>query len=116
MLSYDCKNVSGTVTMNENGTENTFKWYQGNALMIVVREYEKDGETYHDLMWFFIGKDHARNCLGLAKTGVAKGHSNMFGENGITKLTINRKYASEWKTIVDLFTKAFPEIEITIAA
>ena len=110
-LRYDYKSVSGTVTVNEDGTENTFKWYQGNALMIVVREYEKDGETYHDLVWFFIGKDHARNCLGLSK-----GHDNMFGKDGITKLTVNRGYTSEWKTIVDLFTKAFPEIEITIAA
>ena len=106
-LQWDFKRKSGTVTEKRGEREVTFNFYEGNALMIVPYEYEKDGEGYYDMQWFFIGEDHAKNCLGLSK-----GHDNMFGADGITRLTIYREHCRQWKKLVDLFTRAFPNIAI----
>lgn len=106
-LQWNFKKKAGTVTENRNGKEVTFNFYEGNALMIVTHEYEKDGEGYYDMQWFFIGEDHAKNCLGLTK-----GHDNMFGTDGITRLTIYRENCRQWKKLIDLFTRAFPNIAI----
>lgn len=108
-LRWDFKEKSGTVTEMRDEHEVTFNFYEGNALMIVTHEYENDGEQYYDMQWFFIGEDHAKNCLGLSK-----GHDNMFGKNGITRMTIYRSHCRQWKKIVDLFSKAFPQIVIEL--
>ncbi len=108
-LHWDFKCKAGTVTQVQDGREFTHNFYQGNALMIVTHEYEKDGEQWYDMMWFFVGEDHAKNCLGLSK-----GYDNMFGPDGITRLTIYRDHCSEWLRIVKLFTKAFPHIAIDL--
>lgn len=108
-LQWDFKQKSGTVTEIRDSKEVTFNFYEGNALMIVLNEYERDGKEYYDLQWFFIGEDHARNCLGLSK-----GHDNMFGEDSIARLTIYREHCRQWKKLIDLFTRAFPNIAIEI--
>ncbi len=108
-LNWSFKEKSGTVTEIRGGEEVTFNFYEGNALMIVLHEYEKDGEGYYDLQWFFIGEDHAKNCLGLSK-----GHDNMFGQDGISRLTIYREHCRQWKKLIDLFTRAFPKIAIEL--
>ena len=108
-LQWSFTEKSGTVTEVRGGREITFNFYEGNAFMIVPHEYEQDGEQYWDMQWFFIGEDHAKNCLGLSK-----GHDNMFGENGITRMTIYRAHCRQWKKIIDLFTRAFPNIVIEV--
>lgn len=110
-LNWSFKEKAGTVTEIRDGNEVTFNFYEGNALMIVTHEYEQDGEQYYNMQWFFIGEDHAKNCLGLSK-----GHDNMFGENGIARLTIYRAHCRQWKKIIDLFTRAFPNIMIEVLA
>lgn len=108
-LRWDFKCKAGTVTQVGNGHESTVSFYEGNSLMIVLHEYEKGGQNYYDLLWFFLDEAHAKNCLGLSK-----GHYNMFGEYGITRLTIYRDHCRQWLTLVKLFTKAFPHIAIDI--
>ena len=110
-LNWSFKEKAGTVTEIRDGKEVTFNFYEGNALMIVTHEYERDGEGYYDMQWFFVGEDHAKNCLGLTK-----GQDNMFGQDGIARLTIYRAHCRQWKKLIDLFTRAFPKIAIEIVA
>lgn len=37
--------------------------YRGNAFMIFLYEYEKDGEELYQMYNFFIDKEHAKNCM-----------------------------------------------------
>lgn len=37
--------------------------YRGNAMMIFLYEYEKDGENLYKMYNFFVDKEHAKNCL-----------------------------------------------------
>lgn len=108
-LRWDFKQKAGIVTERNGEQEVTHNFYEGNALMIVTHEYEKDGVEYYDMLWFFVGEDHAKNCLGLTK-----GHDNMFGQDGIARLTIYREHCRQWKKLIDLFTRAFPKIAIEI--
>ena len=108
-LRWDFTEKAGTVTEKCNGKEATHNFYVGNAFMIVTHEFEEEGEERYTMLWFFIGEDHAKNCLGLSK-----GHDNMFGNDGITRLTIYRDNCPNWKKIIDLFVKAFPKIAIEL--
>ena len=111
-LHWDFKERSGKVTMSNYGNPVTLNWYEGNAIMIVLNEWKEDnGEEMYSMAWFFVGEDHAKNCLGLSK-----GTSNMFGADGITKLTIYREHCRGWEKLVKMFAKAFPDIEIVILA
>ena len=111
-LHWDWKEKAGQVTVVDHlGKEYTANWCEGNGLMIVLNEWEENGETYWSMGWFFADIEHAKNCLG-----ITKGKKNMWTEDGmkITKLTINRKYSTQWKKLVDVMTKGFPEIDITL--
>lgn len=112
-LRWDFREKSGIVTEKlRDGSSASFNFYEGNALMIVPHEFtDEDGVERYDMRWFFIGEDHAKNCLG-----IAKGHENMFGPDGITSLTIYRDHCRYWKKLVNLFTRAFPGITILISA
>ena len=118
-LHWSFNEKAGTVTEVQtcrDGKEHEFtlNLYCGNALMIATYEYtDEDGADKYDLMWFFTGEEHARNCLGLKKNQRGT-QENMFGENGITQLTLYREYCRDWQLIVDLFAQAFPHITITI--
>lgn len=114
-LRWSFKERAGLVTEAQNGHEFTLPFYVGNAMMITLYEYtdDEDGKDKYDLMWFFTGKEHAQNCLGLKKNAHGE-RENMFGENGITKLVIYREWCRDWQIIVDLFTQAFPHIVIEI--
>lgn len=109
-LRWDFNLKSGTVTEKIAGKEITFNWYEGNALMIVLDEFTDDkGTDRYNMRWFFIGDEHAKNCLGLSR-----GHENMFDAGAITSLTIYRDNCRQWKKIADYFTKAFPDITIQV--
>ena len=108
-LHWDFRMKAGTVTVKEGDREFTDNFYEGNALMIVTREFEEDGVEKYDMLWFFVGDEHAKNCLGLTK-----GHDNMFGKDGITRLVIYRSHCRQWKKLVDLFVRAFPKISIEL--
>ena len=117
-LHWQWSEEAGTLTQvqkDPDGTkrEYTLTFYTGNALMITTYNYEEDGRKCWDMMWFFTGEEHAMNCLGLKKNPHGDQH-NMFGEDGITQLTIYREYCPEWQLLCDLFTRAFPHITITI--
>ena len=115
-LTWDWKEKSGTVTQVYGGKEYTSNFYEGNALMIVTNEFEENGEERYTVIWFFTGKDHAERCLGLQKCDDGT-QTNMFERDGaVTRLVIYKEHCRKWQTIVDLFTKVFPEIVIELYA
>ena len=98
-----------------------YNFYQGNGFMIILDEFimtesrkdidtadEDVGKECYRVAWFFVDKDHAKRCLGLTK-----GSYDMF-EGLVEKITIYKDHCSNWKDIVDLFTKSQPNIVIEI--
>ena len=85
--------------------------YEGNAFLIAVDEWEDGDRKMYNLAWFFNSEDHAKMCLGIAKK---PGAHNIFEGAQFKQLTLYRSNCRKWKKIVDMFTKAFPEIEIVI--
>ncbi len=115
-LQWDWNRKSGTVTQVFGGREYTSNFYQGNALMIVTNEFVENGEERYTVIWFFTERDHAERCLGLQKCDDGT-RCNMFEHEGtVTRLVIYKEHCSKWQTLVDLFTKVFPEIVIELHA
>ena len=98
-----------------------YNFYQGNGFMIAIDEFtmtkermdvfcaEEDiGKECYRVAWFMIDKDHAKRCLGLAK-----GTYDMF-EGNVDKIIISKDHCSNWKDIVELFTKTQPNVTIEI--
>ena len=105
-LHWQWEEKCGTVCMADG---KRFPWYEGNGLMIVLNEWDENGETYWSMNWFFADKEHAKNCLGLTK-----GYKNIFADNPITEVTIKPKYCRNWKALADMLLKAFPDITLAI--
>lgn len=106
------------MVQNINGSDKGFllSFYEGNAYMITLFEYKDDiGEDSYDMMWFFLDKEHAKRCLGLAKNADGE-KGNILDDNSqiIDGITIYRNNCREWKSIADLFLQAFPDIQVTI--
>lgn len=115
-LQWDWNKKSGTVTQVYGGEEYTSNFYEGNALMIVTNEFEEDGVERYNVIWFFTGKDHAERCLGLQECDDGT-KTNMFERDGmVTRLVIYKEHCRHWQTLIDLFTKAIPEIVIELRA
>ena len=109
-LRWDFKHKAGTVTQEKTGTRN---WYEGNGLMIVLNEWTEEGKEFYSMYWFFADKEHMKNCLGLNKK---QGYSdNMFEDDPITEITISRENCYQWKDLVTILPKVFPDIKITIS-
>ena len=100
------------------------KWhynlYEGNGLMIAIDEfkmskdrrtvddYAEDGEDCYRVAWAFVDKTHMKRSLGLEK-----GSYDMF-EGNVDKLILYKDECHNWKDIIDMFTKAEPNIVIEI--
>ena len=110
-LCWNFKEKGGTITTEKTGTKN---WYEGNALMIVLNEWTEEGKDWHSLAWFFLDKEHAKNCLGLnPKQGYSE---NMFEaeDDSITELVIYRKNCRHWKDLMSVIMKVYPEAKIVL--
>lgn len=115
--NWDFNYKGGEFTYNGK----TYNFYQGNGFMIILDEFKmtkdrlrtvddtaEEGDECYRVMWFFIDKDHAKRCLG-----IGKGNYDMF-EGLVEKITIYKNHCTNWKDIIDLFTKTQPNIVIEI--
>lgn len=112
-LRWDFRCKAGTLTQVQDGHEFTISFYEGNAFMIATYEFEENGVEKYDLMWFFVGEDHARRCLGIDKCDDGK-KKNIYADQPFTSITLYRDNSRYWKKIADYFIKAFPDITVTI--
>ena len=85
--------------------------YEGNAYLIMLHEYNKDGTDVYDMVSFFCDKTHMNNCLG-----ITKGLHNILDEDycRLKKIRLNKKKSHYYKTIISALVKAFDNIEIEI--
>ena len=85
--------------------------YEGNAYLIMLHEYNKDGTDVYDMVSFFCDKTHMNNCLG-----ITKGMSNILDEDycRLKKIRLNKKKSRYYKTIISALIKAFDNIDIEI--
>lgn len=106
-LQWNFDQVSGTITYGGK----TFRWFQGNARMIILNEFQENGKEMYNLDGFAFDDEHLKNMLG-----ITKGHTNIYIDFGtpVTQLTVYRKYVTDWEKLIKIFIKAFPEIEITL--
>lgn len=99
----------------------TLSLYKGNAYLIMLHEYndEKTGEDMYSMFSFFSDKDHAKNCLGIAK-GKARWDDgrNIFDTpyQKFTRLRLNKKKHPYWKDLVTMFAQAFDNITIEVVS
>lgn len=90
--------------------------YEGNAFLIMLYEYRNDeGESMYNMWNFFVDKEHAKRCLGLAKNGEGK-KRNIFvgGFDTVKKIRLNKTKSRHFKDIVSFFSQAFDDIVIEV--
>lgn len=86
--------------------------YQGNALLIMLDEYKKNGEDYYNMWNFFVDEKHMNNCLGLSA-----GHNeNIFNTPTLKlkKLRLQKSKNRYTNKIVKAFKKAMSDLEIEV--
>lgn len=69
MINVDYKRVVGTLNIKcTDGKYHDFRLFDSNCLMACVNFYTNSkGEHYSNLVTFFSGETHLKNCLGLSK-------------------------------------------------
>lgn len=111
-LYWDWKESVGDATFEVNNErEVRITLYEGNALLIMLQEYQEDGEDMYNMFGFWVDKAHMKNCLGLAK-----GYDNSYDSDYIRlkKIRLNKTKSRNYKDIITALVKAFDNIEIEI--
>lgn len=111
MLLWDWKKRIGTAYFkSDKYGEFEISLYQGNAFLIMLNEYEKDGEDVYDVFGFFVDEPHMKKCLG-----ISKGCNNIYDCESykLVKIDIDKSYTYLDKLIKAL-VKAFDDIEIHV--
>lgn len=89
------------------------KWtlYNGNALLIMLHEFQENNEDMWEMRSFFVDKPHMNNMLGLTK-----GYSNFLNSDytNLLKLTLYRDKCKYMWDILKAFSKAFEKLELSI--
>ena len=113
MLRWEWDECCGTlekeVTRGDEISYFTYHLYQGNALLILIAEWEENGQEMYTVRDFWVDKEHMNNCLGLTK-----GHHNIHTE--WKKITFYRDKVrpKDLVTICTALVKAMPSITIEI--
>lgn len=90
--------------------EFTLNLYVGNAYLIMLSEYEENGENMYSLYSFWADKKHMENCLG-----ITKGCDNIYtGYQTFAKFRLNMEKCRNWQQIATAVKKAFPKIVIEL--
>lgn len=117
-IHWDWKDKIGTATLvqtwpKEGEKEYTLHLYQGNAFLIMLNEWDEDGQTMWSMFNFFADKDHAKNCLGLNKKDPDSTNILNSGFNRVTKFRLSKKYRY-LKDLVPMLAQAFDDLTIEI--
>lgn len=110
LMIYNWKDMSGTVTIEQNGREFVLNLYgegKCNCFLATVYETEKD----YQLQWFFMDETHGKRMLGLTKCADGT-KENLLPE--VRKITLYKKQCNNWKKILTMFAQAFDSLTIEI--
>ena len=100
------------IKTEEGEGEKIVRLYQGNAYLIMIEEYEENGKDLYTLAGFFADKEHAKNCLGLAKGYKKNIYNNQ--NNKLISICFNKRY-THTAELGAMLLKAFDEIDISKA-
>ena len=113
-LQWNFKDKCGEAVLVQNNEDKTREFtlnlYVGNAYLIMLSEYEENGENMYSLYSFWADKKHMENCLGLSK-----GYDNIdTGYQTFSKFRLDMEKCRYWKQIAPAIKKAFPDIVIEL--
>lgn len=120
-LHWDWKEKCGEITvvqMHEGEEAREFKLglYTGNACLIMLNEWEENGEKYWSMSSFWADKQHMKNCLGLNKKDGYDSNIYSTPYNKWTRVRLNKKKCRYFKDIMAAITQAFDDITIEICS
>lgn len=89
----------------EDGYTYNVNLYVGNCFLIMINEYEEDGEEKYSLSSFFVDADHMERCL---KDNIFTGYETLMS------ITINKAKCRHYKQIVTLLAEYLDDIDIAV--
>lgn len=102
--------------VSSSGDEWCVDLYQGNAFLIMIREFkDKNDVDKYEIVGFFCDKAHMKNCLGLNKKG---GYTeNIYARDyfSLDRITIYSDRYSYTSDLVSALAKAFKSLNIQIS-
>lgn len=119
MLNWNWNEKVGEATFcfkdrDGNVKDYSVNLYQGNAFLIMINEYEEDGNEKYEMVGFFLDKFHMKNCLGLNKKGGYTDNIYKTNWKWISKVRINTKKYKHTKDLVTALAEAFDTLEIEL--
>lgn len=114
-LNWNWNEKVGTWTEEHemhDGSIKEFKYnlYSGNALLIMIAEWDEDGKDLYQVANFFCNKDHMKNCLGLSKD-----HTKNIFKDCLKEVELNAEYRNTPIITQHLAKASFDkDIKITI--
>lgn len=118
-LHWDWKEKCGEVTLiqtHEGEEDREFKLglYTGNACLIMLNEWEENGEKYWSMSSFWADKQHMKNCLGLNKKDGYESNIYSTPYQRWAKIRLDKKKCRYFKEIVAAVAQAFDDISIEV--
>lgn len=113
-LNWNWSEKCGEAVIQQGEKEWTVNLYKGNAFLIFIYQYEKDGQEMYQLYSFWADKQHMKNCLGLNKKEGYGG--NMFDEDDckLKTIRINKAKYPYTKDLMQALVQAFDELTIEL--
>ena len=108
-----CGEATFRQTLGDKSQDFTVSLYQGNAFLIFIYEYEENGQNMYTLYNFFNDEAHAKRCLGLDKNYPEENIFNR-GRDRLMKIRLDKSKCTKPQKILDLFIKAFDELDIEL--
>lgn len=104
----------GEATLKQGDKEFALSLYTGNAFLIMLNEYEQDGEEMYSMFSFWVDEQHMKNMLGLNKKGGYTENHYAEGWSHLTKFRLSKQKCRNINKIVPALVKAFDNIDIEI--
>lgn len=118
MLHWNFDEKVGEVEIFNHDKTVTYSLYKGNAFLIMLYEYEENGNQMYSMHNFFADETHAKRMFGLDKKWTDTYGTNSFNQPTYKMQRIRIK-KSEYghqntKKLVNMLIEAFDEINIEI--
>ena len=103
----------------DDGTrEYTCNLYKGNAYLIFLYEYEKDGDKMYTLAGFFADRDHMKRMFGIDKRSKDTYGNNLYNDEHeqLIKMRLNMNIleTKQINEIVKALSEGFSDITIEL--
>lgn len=105
-IQWNWNEKCGTATFMRNGGQKyNANLYVGNCFLIMLNEWEEDGNGMYSLNSFFVDADHMKRCL---EDGIFSGYDTLIS------VRINKAKCRNYKKIVALLAEYLDNIDISV--